>query len=148
MKIPKISITYDTPETQAPAGAKQMTKAGEGKDSAATQRKFEMAAGELVSITEKDPNTVELKVMTQEGKEVVASADSGMSVTKRVKLTDLKPGEKLTLHYMIDEASKKSTALYVSTNETPQFTMPQQLLPQSIPPKPSIDKSKGESKKK
>ena len=112
---------------------------------------FGMATGEFISAKEIDPNNIEVKVKTADGKELVITAPATLMVTRRVKLTELNSGEKVMVHYMHNAEDKKDTALYISIGEMPgaQFNVPlPQMLQPRTPPQTPSEKPQGEEKKR
>lgn len=147
--IPRIVFGQEGAASQTPAAPQA---SGEGKSPQASggqaqahvmPANFGSSTGQLVSISEKDANNLKIKIKTDEGEELDIVVPSYMTVTKNIAVKDIKAGEKLGIHYIVDMANKTNTALYITTGELERFKIP----PVNMPIKPTERPREGVEKK-
>jgi len=107
--------------------------------------RFGMDTGEVVSVNDKNPENIEIKIKTQSGEELTVQASPNIDVTRKIKVTDLKPGEKLMVNYMTDEEAKSNRAMHITAGEISRMNIPFPIPRQpAVSPKASQESQKTE----
>lgn len=80
--------------------------------------RIEMVSGELVSTHKNADDTVTMTIRREDGTEVKVVGDAWLSMVRTTPISELKSGERITAHCMIDNDKKETRAINIMAGAT------------------------------
>ena len=130
-RIPTITMTYPdavksseqgkaAPQTAQQAVPQTMPQAIPNS----SKIRFQVSPVEIISVGAAKSDGTTITVKMQDGKEENFKIEPYLVVTKTMKVSELSKGEKVTLHYMVDEDRHETRVAHIGIGEDMQYGMP------------------------